>query len=77
MRVRRMLLVMSIVGLSFTSVLAPAAVADPSPVCEGYCLTAGVACYASIGLLAGKDKCDAFYEGCVDGCQVENQLENE
>ncbi len=36
--------------------------------CEAYCGTVAVGCYIFAGLLLGKDKCDAMYEGCVDGC---------
>ncbi len=36
--------------------------------CEGYCGTVAVGCYVFAGLFIGKDKCDAMYEGCVDGC---------
>ena len=36
--------------------------------CEGYCGTVAIGCYIFAGLFIGKDKCDAMYEGCVDGC---------
>ncbi len=74
---RKLLLSLSLVGLGLTGAAAPAA-AQASIVCEGYCLLAGSACYATVGLVIGKDKCDAFYEGCVDGCQaVAEELQKE
>jgi len=37
-------------------------------VCEGYCATVAVGCYVLVGWAIGKEKCDAMYKGCVDGC---------
>lgn len=41
---------------------------DGRAACEAYCGTVAVGCYVFAGLFVGKDKCDAMYEGCVDGC---------
>lgn len=41
---------------------------DGRAVCEGYCATVAVGCYVLVGIFIGRDKCDAMYEGCVDGC---------
>ena len=37
-------------------------------VCEGYCATVAVGCYVLVGWAIGREKCDAMYQGCVDGC---------
>ncbi len=36
--------------------------------CEGYCATVAVGCYVLVGWAIGREKCDAMYQGCVDGC---------
>lgn len=38
--------------------------------CEGYCGTVAIGCYVLVGIFIGRDKCDAMYEGCVDGCMA-------
>ena len=66
---RRALLV---VALALTGLVSPSsgelAAQEGRAVCEGYCGTVAVGCYIFVGLFFGKDKCDAMYEGCVDGC---------
>ncbi len=65
---RRLVLSLSFVVLGMTGGAKPAAAT--SVACEAYCLTAASFCYASVGWFIGRDKCDAFYEGCVAGCQA-------
>lgn len=43
--------------------------------CEGYCGTVAIGCYVLVGIFIGRDKCDAMYEGCVDGCIAALQVE--
>ena len=66
---RRLLVALSLIGLCLTAVPAPAtAEADGRAVCEGYCGTVAVGCYVLASIFVGKDKCDAMYGGCLDGC---------
>ena len=66
---RRVLLVMAVTLVGLLS-LPPVDLAaqEGRAGCEGYCGTVAVGCYVFAGLFIGKDKCDAMYEGCVDGC---------
>lgn len=65
---RRLIL---IVGLALVGLSGGPAHADAGEAyCEGYCTGASVFCYGSIGLIFGRDKCDAFYEGCIEGCHA-------
>ncbi len=64
---RRALLALSVIALSFASAPRPAA-ASSRAWCEGYCALVAGGCYVFLGLFAGREKCDTAYEGCVDGC---------
>lgn len=66
---RRLFVALSLIGLGLTAV-PPAAIAevDGKAVCEGYCGTVAVGCYVVASIFVGRDKCDAMYGGCLDGC---------
>lgn len=66
---RRVFVVMALALTGLLS-LPPVEVAaqEGRAACEGYCGIVAVGCYVFAGLFVGKDKCDAMYEGCVDGC---------
>jgi hypothetical protein len=66
---RRVMLLLSVMALGFAG-SAPVEVAaqEGRAGCEAYCGVVAVGCYVFAGLFIGKDKCDAMYEGCVDGC---------
>ena len=70
MRRRRIVIVLGLLGMSYAVTPPPSPASDTKgrQACEAYCLAATSACHATVGLLFGKDKCDAFYEGCMDGC---------
>ena len=66
---RRVFLVLALVSMGlFSSSPVDVVGQEARAGCEGYCATVAVGCYIFAGLLLGKDKCDAMYEGCVDGC---------
>lgn len=66
---RRLLVVLSLVGLGFASSPQTAvAGVDGRAVCEGYCGTVAVGCFVVASIFVGRDKCDAMYDGCLDGC---------
>jgi hypothetical protein len=68
---RRLLVTLSLVGLSFaSSPQAAVAEVEGRTVCEGYCGTAAVGCYVVASIFVGRDKCDAMYGGCLDGCMA-------
>lgn len=73
---RRVILVLSLVLVGLVS-LPPVDLAaqEGRAGCEGYCGTVAIGCYVLAGLFIGKDKCDAMYEGCVDGCVAALQEE--
>lgn len=65
---RRFLVVLSLVALSFGAFPEPASTQGRyRGVCEGYCGAITLGCYVFLGLFV-RDKCGSFYEGCVDGC---------
>ncbi len=66
---RRLLILVAVVGLCYAAAppVAPAAENNREK-CEAYCLSGAISCYLSIGILVGRDKCDAQYEGCMAGC---------
>lgn len=66
---RRVILTLSLVltGL-LSSPPVELAAQDGRAGCEAYCGTVAIGCYILAGFFIGKDKCDAMYEGCVDGC---------
>lgn len=66
---RRTLLTLALLALSY-GWTAPESRAEPSPreICEAYCVLQAISCYLGPGLLLGRDKCDAQYQGCVQGC---------
>lgn len=65
---RRLLITLSVVALSYTNSTSLAAAQQGRAGCEGYCGTVAVGCYVLVGWAIGKDKCDTMYEGCVGGC---------
>ena len=66
---RRALMVLTLASMGLLSSPSVDAIAQEGRAgCEAYCGTVAVGCYIFAGLLLGKDKCDAMYEGCVDGC---------
>lgn len=66
---RRLFLALSLIGLGLTAAPATAtAEADGKAVCEGYCGTVAVGCYVVASIFVGREKCDAMYGGCLDGC---------
>lgn len=66
---RRLIVALSLIGLGLTAApTAAIAEADGRAVCEGYCGTVSVGCYVLASIFVGKDKCDAMYGGCLDGC---------
>jgi len=67
---RRVLMILSVVALGLAGTPPQAQAAKGEAVCEGYCVTVAAGCYVFVGFFAGKDKCDAMYEGCVAGCKA-------
>jgi len=65
---RRLLITLSVVALSFASSPSLATAQPGRAGCEGYCGTVAVGCYVLVGWAIGRDKCDTMYQGCVDGC---------
>ena len=58
-----------IVVLAGVAVSAPPAEAEAKKICGLYCDAIHKACSASIGLW-DYESCEAWHEGCLDGCEV-------
>jgi hypothetical protein len=71
---RRLLVLLSIIGLSLSSAPAPRAAAAAGVKCEAYCLFVAGGCYAKLARYVGWEKCDALYEGCMDGCRAVKEV---
>ncbi len=67
---RRTLLTLALLGLSYGMAAPATRASEPSPrvLCEAYCMLAAIQCYLGPGVLMGRDKCDAQYRGCIQGC---------
>lgn len=65
---RRFLVVLSVVAMSYTSSPSLAVAQAGRGACEGYCATVAAGCYIFVGWAIGRDKCDSMYRGCMDGC---------
>lgn len=70
MTVRRLVIAFSLLALAFASSPAPAAAGDGAAACEGYCVTVAGGCFVLVGWVVGKEKCEAMYRGCLDGCKA-------
>lgn len=65
---RRLLLALFVLALVLGGKPSEVAAQGGRAVCEGYCGTVAVGCYVLVGWAIGREKCDAMYQGCVDGC---------
>jgi hypothetical protein len=66
---RRLLFLVAAIGIcQVATPPATTAAENDRAKCEAYCLTGAFYCYLSMGIIAGRDKCDAQYEGCMAGC---------
>ncbi len=65
---RRVLLIVMLLGMVFAATPAPAVAGGGREKCEAYCSAVGILCYFAVGWLVGRDKCDAQYSGCMAGC---------
>lgn len=65
---RRVLTMVLLLAVGSLSAPRAAAAAPARAVCEGYCAIVGGGCYVFLGIFIGKDKCEAAYNGCIDGC---------
>jgi hypothetical protein len=63
---KRFVLMLSLLGLAYAGTPPPAA-AQASK-CEAFCIGLTAGCYAFVAPWTGPEKCDSFYEGCIDGC---------
>ncbi|UCF18786.1 MAG: hypothetical protein JSU87_12705 [Gemmatimonadota bacterium] len=68
---RRFLLTVSSLVLAFAaSANSATAAKEDNSKCEAFCLGVAASCYIVVGPFGGKDKCEAMYEGCLDGCKA-------
>lgn len=70
---RRSVLTVAMILVSYLSLPTEARATNAK--CEGYCGTVAAACYVAVGWLVGREKCDAMYEGCLDGCVAASETE--
>lgn len=69
---RRALLALVCTILAWTAAPQPAAAQSTSDhaYCEAYCVTVVAGCYAFLGIIFGREKCEEMYEGCATGCHA-------
>jgi hypothetical protein len=65
---RRLLIALFVLAVGLGGTPTEVAAEKGRAACEGYCATVAVGCYVLVGWAIGREKCDAMYQGCVDGC---------